>query len=102
MGESEHWVASCSFLENQDQTLKCRISYKGSDADAVGLVKYSFAAKPYIGTNGEIPLPSRGYIETVSASSKGTYPNKDLMIKVKIEWASQSENLDLTYAKQQL
>lgn len=102
IGESEHWIVSYSISETQTQTTIGRISYKGSDAESVGLVKYSFEASPYVGQNGIMELPKKGYFDSISNSSKGPYPNKDLVIKVKIEWNGQSENIDLKNTNQQV
>lgn len=102
IGESKYWIVSCSITETQSQTSIVRISYKGSDVESVGLVKYSLEASPYVNQNGIMKLPQKGYFELTSNSSKGPYPNKDLVIKVKIEWNGQSENIDLRHTNQQL
>ncbi|MEA4901310.1 hypothetical protein [Desulfitobacterium sp.] len=100
IGESEHWIANYSISQGQSQTNIGKISYKGTDVESVGLVKYAFEASPYVGVNGSIDLPPRGYIELTNTSSKGPYPNKDLVIKAKIEWNGQIENMDLKYTNQ--
>lgn len=102
IGESEHWIVSYSFSQTQSLTGAGRISYKGSDVKSVGLVKYSFEGSPFVGANGIIELPPRGYIESTSISSKDPFPNKDLIIKVKIEWNGQSESIDLRYTNKKV
>lgn len=102
IGESEQWIASYSISIGQSQTDIGRISYKGTDVKSVGLVKYTFEASPYVGKNGIINLSPRGYIELNDISSKSPLPNKDLVIKVKIEWNGQNENIDLRYTNQQV
>lgn len=102
IGESKHWIVSYSITQTQSQTSTARISYKGSDVESVGSVKYSFEASPYVKQNGIMKLSKKGYFESTSNSSKGPYPNKDLVIMVKIEWSGQAESIDLRHTNQQL
>lgn len=102
IGESEHWIVSYSLSGTEVDTETEKISYKGSDVKSVGSINYSFDGRPFVKTSGVIDFPPKGYIEFTSANSKGPIPNKDTVIKFKIEWNEQIEYIDLKYTNQQL